>query len=136
MFCTNCEAEIVLPVLQIRRKTILCLQPVQKQINQQKIDFWLIEETMDLSHILLDVDAPSGTAKKCYGVVTWGAMAPPDFGRSVNSISTNGDRLCPPNYYWHPPDFQTFRQPCYKPNMTLLTVHTVLKHQINFLLRM
>ena len=26
-----------------------------------------------------------------------GAMAPPDFGRSVNPISTKGDRLCPPN---------------------------------------
>ena len=25
-----------------------------------------------------------------------GAMAPPDFGRSVNPISTKGDRLCPP----------------------------------------
>ena len=29
------------------------------------------------------------------------AMAHPDFGRSVNPISTRGDRLCPPNYYWH-----------------------------------
>jgi hypothetical protein len=28
-------------------------------------------------------------------------MAHPDFGRSVNPISTRGDRLCPPNYYWH-----------------------------------
>jgi hypothetical protein len=26
-----------------------------------------------------------------------GAMAPPDFGRSVNPISTKGVRLCPPN---------------------------------------
>ena len=26
-----------------------------------------------------------------------GAMAPPDFGRSVNPISTMGGRLCPPN---------------------------------------
>ena len=41
---------------------------------------------------------------------TGGAMAHPDFGRSVNPISTRGDRLCPPNYYWHP-DFQTFRRP-------------------------
>ena len=32
------------------------------------------------------------------GVVPGGAMAPPDFGRSVNQ----GERLCPPNYYWHP----------------------------------
>ena len=34
------------------------------------------------------------------GVVSggaWGAMAPPDFGRSVNPISTKGVRLCPPN---------------------------------------
>ena len=29
-----------------------------------------------------------------------GAMAPSDFGRSVNPISTRGNRLCPPNYYW------------------------------------
>jgi hypothetical protein len=28
-------------------------------------------------------------------------MAHPIFGRSVNPISTRGDRLCPPNYYWH-----------------------------------
>ena len=35
-----------------------------------------------------------------------GAMAPPDFGRSVNPISTRGDRLCPPNYYWHPRIFR------------------------------
>ena len=26
-----------------------------------------------------------------------GAMAPPDFSRSVNPISTRGGRLCPPN---------------------------------------
>ena len=26
-----------------------------------------------------------------------GTMAPPYFGRSVNSISTKGSRLCPPN---------------------------------------
>ena len=30
-----------------------------------------------------------------------GAMAHPNFGRSVNINSTRGDRLCPPNYYWH-----------------------------------
>ena len=28
-------------------------------------------------------------------------MAHPDFGRSVNPISIKGDRLCPPNNYWH-----------------------------------
>ena len=39
------------------------------------------------------------------GVVPGGAecaMAHPDFGRSVNPISTRGgDKLCPTNYYWH-----------------------------------
>ena len=29
------------------------------------------------------------------------AMAHPDFVRSVHHISTRGNRLCPPNYYWH-----------------------------------
>ena len=43
-----------------------------------------------------------------------GAMAPSDFGRSVNPISTKGDRLCPPNYYWHT---RTFR-PSDGPEMT------------------
>ena len=38
------------------------------------------------------------------GVVPGGA--PPYFGRSVNPISTRGDRLCPPNYYWHPRIFR------------------------------
>ena len=28
-------------------------------------------------------------------------MAHTDFGRSVNPISTRGNKLCPPNYYWH-----------------------------------
>ena len=29
------------------------------------------------------------------------ARAHPNFGRSVNPISTRGHRLCPPNYYGH-----------------------------------
>ena len=29
------------------------------------------------------------------------SLGVPDFGRSANPISTRGDRLCPPNYYWH-----------------------------------
>ena len=36
------------------------------------------------------------------GVIPGDAMAHPDFGRSVNPISTRGYKLCPPNYYWHP----------------------------------
>ena len=43
-----------------------------------------------------------GRAWIARGVVPGGAMTPPDFGRSVNSISTRGDSLCPPNYYWNP----------------------------------
>ena len=30
-----------------------------------------------------------------------GAIAPPDFGRSDNPISTRRGRLCPLHYYWH-----------------------------------
>ena len=37
------------------------------------------------------------------------AMAPPDFGRSVNPISTKGGRLCPPSNTSNP-DYQTFRR--------------------------
>ena len=40
-----------------------------------------------------------------------GAMAPPDFGRPVNPISTRRERLYPSYYYWHP---QIFR-PSYGP---------------------
>ena len=45
------------------------------------------------SHIVRAVSRGAGGA--------WGTMTPPDFARSVNTISTRGDRLCPPNYYWH-----------------------------------
>ena len=39
--------------------------------------------------------------KICSGLSSLGAMAHPDFVRSVNPISTMGNRLCPPIYYWH-----------------------------------
>ena len=42
-----------------------------------------------------------GTEQACRPWVCRVCMAHPDFGRSVNPISTRGDRLCPPNYYWH-----------------------------------
>ena len=41
------------------------------------------------------------------------AMASSDFGRSVNPISTRGDRLCLPNYYWHPRIFKPSDGPEY-----------------------
>ena len=39
------------------------------------------------------------------------AMAHPDFDRSVNPISTRGDKICPPNYYWHTRIFRPFDDP-------------------------
>ena len=39
------------------------------------------------------------------------AMAHPDFGRSVNPISTWGYKLCPPNYYWHTRIFRPYDSP-------------------------
>ena len=59
------------------------------------------------------------------GVVPGGAMAPPDFGRSVNPISTRGDRLCPSNYYWHPRIFRPSNGP------EDASEGSVWKHQIN-----
>ena len=52
------------------------------------------------------------------------AMAHPDFGRSVNPISTRGDRLCPPNYYWHPRIFRPFDGPDY--HIHIMQLYVVL----------
>ena len=41
------------------------------------------------------------------------AMAHPIFRRSDNPISTRGDRLCPPNYYWHTQIFRPSDGPAY-----------------------
>ena len=46
------------------------------------------------------------------------AMAHPDFGRSVNPISTSGDRLCPTNYYWHTRIFRPSDGPVYERHVT------------------
>ena len=58
-------------------------------------------------------------------IVPWGArgaggaMTPPDFGKSVNPISTKvGGRLGPPNLL-APPDFQTVLRPCTTPSRSL-----------------
>ena len=40
-----------------------------------------------------------------------GAIASPDFCRSVNPISTRANRLCPPNHYWHPRIFRPSNGP-------------------------
>ena len=39
-----------------------------------------------------------------------GAMAPPDFGSSVNPISE--EHIMPTTLVMAPPDFQNFRRPC------------------------
>ena len=46
---------------------------------------------------------------------TGGATAPSPaiFGRSVNPISSRGDRLCQPNYYWHTWIFRPYDGPLY-----------------------
>ena len=48
-------------------------------------------------------------------VVPGCAMAHPDFGRSINFISTRGDRLCPPNYYLHTQIFRPSDSPVHIP---------------------
>ena len=55
-------------------------------------------ETMALLH---SVNVFRPVVPECAGC----AMAHPDFCRSVNLISTRGDRLCPPHYYWHTRNF-------------------------------
>ena len=54
---------------------------------------------------------------KYRGVVSGGAggaRESPNFGRSVNPISTRGDRLCPPDYYWNPQIFRSSDGPADK----------------------
>ena len=53
MFCKNCEPESVLPVLQIETNTILCSQLLQKSTKNRSSNIGLMEETIDLSHIIL-----------------------------------------------------------------------------------
>ena len=51
------------------------------------------------------------------------AMAHPKFGRSVNPISTRGDRLCPLNYYWHPWIFRPYDSPVFVFAIDIPNVH-------------
>ena len=57
------------------------------------------------------------------------AMAHPDFGRSVNPILTRGDRLCPPNYYWHTRIFRPSDSPV-QPRFLEFSV-PMKKHWVN-----
>ena len=64
----------------------------------------IIDRNVHLSALVLSTEMPEAGGQG-------GALPPPDFGRSVNPISTRGDRLCPP-ITMAPPDFQTFLRPC------------------------
>ena len=61
---------------------------------------WCQRESMDTGRQELGVPGVPG-----------GSMAHPDFGKSVNPISTRGCRLCTPQYYLAPQDFQTLLRP-------------------------
>ena len=66
----------------------------------------------------------------CRGVVPGGVggdMAPPEFGRSVNPISTRWGRLCPPNNIGTPgfSDLPTALH-CFKINIFMLKQHVFL----------
>ena len=51
------------------------------------------------------------------------AMAHPDFGRSINPISTRRDKLCPPNYYRHTQIFRPSDGPAtYLPSLAVSTL--------------
>ena len=54
-------------------------------------------------------------------------MAHPIFGRSVNPISTRGDKLCPPNYYWHTRIFRPSDGPASGSRRAVVTCQVVIK---------
>ena len=59
-----------------------------------------------------------------------GTLAPPDYGRSVNPISTSKGRLCPPHYNWQPwifrPSYGPGYMSVYCPEMLLAINPTLL----------
>ena len=59
------------------------------------------------------------------------AMAHPDFGRSVNPISTRDHRLCPPNYYWHTEIFRPSDGPFWSPQIVLPTTNVPYSYGVN-----
>ena len=60
-------------------------------------EVWKVRDVQEVSE-----DQDVWNVRVVTGVSSLGVPGVPDFGRSVNPISTRGDRLCPPNYYWHP----------------------------------
>ena len=73
------------------------------------LDYSLFQYVWAIFNISLSLQAcrPWG-CRGCHG-----AMAPPDFGKSVNPISTRRDRLCPPHYCCHPGIFRPSYGPVY-----------------------
>ena len=61
---------------------------------------WWGQLYLPYPQILIDIGLPAKKLGETRPVVpggVGGTMAPPDLGKSVNPISTKGDRLCPPN---------------------------------------
>ena len=98
------------------------LQPWQCNAISASISSNVLHQMMLTSKLILDnkigaFDEKLGLISYTYRAVVPGcagcAMAHPDFGRSVNPISTRGDRLCQPNYYWHTQIFRPYDGPAY-----------------------
>ena len=67
-------------------------------------------------------------ANKAQYVQACRPMAHPIFRRSVNPISTRGDRVCPPKYYWHTQIFRPSNGPGkYKKIIQKFSPHVVKK---------
>ena len=61
-----------------------------------EITYWMEQ----VIYLILRLVVPGGAGG------AGGAITPPDFGRSVNPISTRRGTLCPSNYNWHPRIFR------------------------------
>ena len=68
------------------------------QKTAQKLDKKSARQRMMEDLLAREKEAKRQIAYLTKGVVSGGAMAPPDLGRSANPISTKGGRLCPPNH--------------------------------------
>ena len=69
----------------------------QKKLKIEKSEVFIWDQGFWLTVLSVTSRRPVGAG---------GAMAPPDFGRSVNPISTRRSRFCPPHYHWYPRIFR------------------------------
>ena len=105
-----------------------CLQVVKFRYSEEAFSEYLNFNDMMMMHHPINFTRAYLSMQGCR---PWGcrvcAMAHPDFGSSVNPISTRWDRLCLPNYYWHPRIFR----PSDGPGMYILTWNE--KQENNFI---